>query len=290
LDLFLNNVSFLIVDGIAYGMVLFVISIGLAITMGLMRVVNLAHGSFAAFGGYIGIKAVNELGVPFPVGLMIAFSGTFLVSIVLERLLYVHLYKASELKQVLMTVGVILVSIASFNLAFGAQSLPVKLPPYLTGPVDLGFREVPSYRVFLIAVGLAMMIGLWLLLDRTRFGAQIRAAVDNRHMAESMGIDVMRLFTITFSLGSGMAGLGGALGAEILPLEPVYAFKHLLTFLIVVSVAGFGNIKAVAVVSLILGVIDTAGRYFVPAYGAFVIYLTMIAILLWRPNGLFSKT
>ena len=278
MDLFLNSVSFLIVDGIAYGMVLFVISIGLAITMGLMRVVNLAHGSFAAFGGYIGIKAVNELGVPFPVGLLIAFAGTFLVSIVLERLLYVHLYKASELKQVLMTVGVILVSIASFNLAFGAQALPVKLPPYLTGPVDLGVREVPSYRVFLIAVGLALMIGLWLLLDRTRFGAQIRAAVDNRHMAESMGIDVMRLFTITFALGSGMAGLGGALGAEILPLEPV------------VSVAGFGNIKAVAVVSLILGVIDTAGRYFVPAYGAFVIYLTMIAILLWRPNGLFSKT
>jgi branched-chain amino acid transport system permease protein len=290
LDVLLNSISFLVIDGIAYGMVLFVISIGLAITMGLMRVVNLAHGAFAAFGGYIGIKAVNALGVPFPLGLLIAFVGTALVSVVLERLLYVHLYKASELEQVLMTVGLILVSIATFNLLFGSQSLPVKLPPYLSGPLDLGFREVPRYRVFLIAVGLALMIGLWLLLDRTRFGAQIRAAVDNRHMAESMGIDVMRLFTITFALGSGMAGLGGALGAEILPLEPVYPFKHLLTFLIVVSVAGFGNIKAVALVSLLLGLVDTAGRVFVPAYGAFVIYLTMIAILLWRPNGLFNRS
>ena len=289
MDLIVNSISFLLIDGIAYGMVLFVISIGLAITMGLMRVVNLAHGAFAAFGGYIGIKAVNELGIPFPVGLLIAFAGTFLFSIVLEKLLYVHLYKASELKQVLATVGLILISIAGFNLVFGAQSLPVRLPAYLSGPIDLGFREVPSYRVFLIIVGLLLMLSLWLLLDRSRFGAQIRAAVDNRHMAESLGIDVRRLFTITFALGSGMAGLGGALGAEILPLEPVYAFKHLITFLIVVSVAGLGNIKTVAIVSLILGMVDTAGRYFVPAYGAFVIYLTMIAILLWRPDGLFSR-
>jgi branched-chain amino acid transport system permease protein len=281
--------AFVLIDGIAYGMVLFLISVGLSVTMGLMRFANLAHGAFAAIGGAVAITVMTSAGVNFLLALVVAFAASALLGLLLEPFLYAPLYGGDELDQVLMTIGLIFIVIASLNLIFGSTPLPMKLPPWLAASVDIGVRVVPAYRIFLIVVGALLMVVLWLTLDRTEFGARIRAAVENPQMAQAVGIDTRRLFAVTFTLGCGLAGLGGALGAELLPIDPVYPFRYLATFLIVVSIAGFGNIKGSAWVAMMLGLIETAGRYLLPTIAAFLTYLVMIALLLWRPDGLFAK-
>ncbi|MFY7947897.1 MAG: branched-chain amino acid ABC transporter permease [Gemmatimonas sp.] len=289
MDRLASFLAFVLIDGIAYGMVLFLISVGLSVTMGLMRFVNLAHGAFAAIGGAVAITVMSSLGVNFLLALVVAFIASALLGLLLEPFLYAPLYGGDELDQVLMTIGLIFIVIASLNLIFGSTPLPMKLPPWLSASVDIGIRVVPAYRIFLIVVGALLMVLLWLALDRTEFGARVRAAVENPQMAQAVGIDTRRLFALTFTLGCGLAGLGGALGAEMLPIDPVYPFRYLATFLIVVSIAGFGNIKGSAWVAMMLGIIETAGRYLLPAIAAFLTYLVMIALLLWRPDGLFAK-
>lgn len=275
--------------GVAFAMVLYLISVGLSITMGLMGFVNLAHGVFAAAGGYVMTTLMDAWNVPFPLAVIAAFVLVALASVVLERLLYRRLYGADELSQVLMTVGLILMSVAAAKFFWGPLAQPMQTPPYLSGQIDLGFRSFPTYRSFLIVAGAVLVTLLWLGLERTRFGARIRAAVDNRRMAQSVGIDTGRLFTLTFALGSGLAGLGGALGAEILAIDPGYALEHLIYFLIVVAVGGLGSIKGPFFAALLLGVSDTAFKYLLPEFGAFFIYAMTLAILLWRPHGLFGR-
>lgn len=289
MDRLLSFLAFVLIDGIAFGMVLFIISVGLSVTMGLMRFANLAHGAFAAIGGAAAVTLMTEYDVNFFVALGLAFAVTALIGLVLEPVLFAPLYGGDELDQVLMTIGLIFVVIATLNLLFGSTPLPMKVPDWLSGAVDIGIRTVPNFRLFLIVAGGLLMIALWVTLDRTEFGARIRAAVENPSMAQAVGIDTRRLFALTFTLGCGLAGLGGALGAQMLPIDPVYPFRYLATFLIVVSIAGFGNIKGSAVVSLMLGVVETAGRYLVPGISAFMVYLLMIAVLLWRPDGLFAR-
>jgi branched-chain amino acid transport system permease protein len=279
MDRLLSFLSFVVIDGISYGMVLFLISVGLSVTMGLMRFANLAHGAFAAVGGAVAITLMTSAGLNFLLALVLAFVISALLGLVLEPILYAPLYGGDELDQVLMTIGLIFIVIASLNLIFGSTPLPMQLPEWLSASVDLGIRVAPAYRLFLIAVGALLMVVLWLTLDRTEFGARSRAAVDTR-----------RLFAVTFMLGCGLAGLGGALGAQMLPIDPVYPFRYLATFLIVVSIAGFGNIKGSAWVALMLGLIETTGRYLVPDIAAFLTYLILIAVLLWRPDGLFAKS
>ena len=275
--------------GLAFAMVLYLISVGLSITMGLMGFVNLAHGAFAAAGGYVMTTLIGAWGVPFPLAAVAAFVAVALGSVALERLLYRRLYGAEELSQVLMTVGLILMSVAIAKYFWGPLAQPMRPPAYLSGQIDLGFRSFPAYRSFLIVAGAVLVTLLWLGLERTRFGARIRAAVDNRRMAQSVGIDTDRLFTLTFALGSGLAGLGGALGAEILAIDPGYALEHLIYFLIVVAVGGLGSIKGPFFAALLLGVSDTAFKYLLPEFGAFFIYAMTLAILLWRPQGLFGR-
>ncbi|HEX7969164.1 MAG TPA: branched-chain amino acid ABC transporter permease [Stellaceae bacterium] len=275
--------------GLAFAMVLYLISVGLSITMGLMGFINLAHGVFAAAGGYVMTTLIGSWGVPFPLAAVAAFVVVALGSVVLERLLYRRLYGAEELSQVLMTVGLILMSVALAKYFWGPLAQPMQPPAYLSGQIDLGFRSFPAYRSFLIVAGAVLVTLLWLGLERTRFGARIRAAVDNRRMAQSVGIDTDRLFTLTFALGSGLAGLGGALGAEILAIDPGYALEHLIYFLIVVAVGGLGSIKGPFFAALLLGVSDTAFKYLLPEFGAFFIYAMTLAILLWRPQGLFGR-
>ncbi len=289
MDRILGFLAFVLIDGIAFGMVLFVISVGLSVTMGLMRFANLAHGAFAAIGGAVAVTLMTEYDVPFLAALAIAFGASAALGLVLEPILYAPLYGGDELDQVLMTIGLIFVVIASLNFVFGSTALPMKVPDWLSGAFDIGIRTVPAYRVFLIAAGGALMLLLWITLDRTEFGARIRAAVENPSMAQAVGIDTRRLFALTFTLGCGLAGLGGALGAQMLPIDPVYPFRYLATFLIVVSIAGFGNIKGSALVALMLGLFETAGRYLFPGISAFMVYLLMIGVLLWRPDGLFAK-
>jgi branched-chain amino acid transport system permease protein len=276
--------------GLAFAMVLYLVSVGLSVTMGLMGFVNLAHGVFAAAGGYVMTRLMNVYDVPFPLAVAAAFVVVAAGSVVLERLLYRRLYGADELSQVLMTVGLILMSVAIFKFFWGPLAQPMRPPAYLSGQLDLGFRSFPTYRSFLIAAGAVLVTLLWLGLERTRFGARIRAAVDNRRMAQSVGIDTDRLFTLAFALGSGLAALGGALGAEILAIDPGYAQEHLIYFLIVVAVGGLGSIKGPFFAALLLGIADTAFKYKLPEFGAFFIYAMTLALLLWRPQGLFGRS
>jgi branched-chain amino acid transport system permease protein len=208
--------------------------------------------------------------------------------VVLERGLYSRLYEASELEQVLFTIGLIFVAVAIAQIVFGTLQQPVDLPAALKGQLHLLGRDFPAYRVFLIVFSAVMIAVLWFTVERTLWGAMVRATVDNRAMAQSVGINTRRLFTATFALGSGLAGLGGALGAEIIAIQPTYPFEHLVYFLIVVSVGGLGSLRGPFVAALLIGVSDTACKYWLPQFGAFFIYAATIALLLWRPAGLFG--
>jgi len=280
----------MLLGGLAAGMVLFIVSVGLSVTMGLMGFVNLAHGGFAMIGGYVIVLAMNKLGIPFIPALAIGFIVTAAVSVVFERLLYQRLYRAPELDQVLFTIGLVFIMIASVTLLVGPETQPLTLPDAMQGQLSLGFMAYRTYSIVLIVTGVIIMLGLWLGFERTRMGAQIRAAVDNRRMAESLGININRLFTLVFAFGSGMAALGGGLGAEFLGLDPQYPLKYLVYFLIAVAVGGLGRITGVFYASLIIGVLDFALKLYIPKGGTLFIYALTILLLLWRPQGLFGKS
>ena len=285
---YLSGATFIALYGISYGVVLFTISIGLVLMLGLMRVVNLAHLAFAAFGGYLALSLTNNYAMPLALSIPIAVIMVAAFSVILERICYVRLYRASELDQVLMTIGLMFLAVASLNLLFGPNVLPGQLPPELAASLDIAGHRMQVYRLFVVAVGAALLLALWIIFDRTGFGARLRAAVDNSTMAQAIGIDVSRLFSVAFALGTGLAALGGAVGYAILPLEPLYPFKYLALVLVVVVLTGVGNIKASAGVAVFVGVMDTACRFIFPAFGAFFIYVLLIGLVLWRDRGLFA--
>jgi branched-chain amino acid transport system permease protein len=280
----------LLFDGLAYGMLLFIIAVGLSITMGLMGFINLAHGAFAMAGGYAMVSLTQALGVPFVGALVLAFLLVGAASVLLERVLYARLYGASELDQVLLSIGLVFMATAAFTFFYGPAPQRLAVPDPLSGQIDLAGRAFPAYRVFLIAVGLGLMAALWLLFERTPIGARIRAAVDNRRMAQSVGIDVEALFTWTFAFGSGLAAVGGGLAVEVLGLSPTFAIQYLVFFLIVVTVGGAGSLSGAFLTALLLGFLDNAGKYLWPEGGAFFIYIATVALLLCKPDGLFGRT
>ena len=286
---FVANFAGILLGGLSAGTVLFIVSVGLSVTMGLMGFVNLAHGAFAMFGGYVIVLSMNRAHFGFAAALALGFVATAAVSVVLERTLYRRLYRASELDQVLFTIGLIFIFIAGAIIVVGPESQTLQLPAALRGQINLGFLQYRTYSIFLIVIGFLIGLGISLAFERTRIGAQIRATVDNRRMAESLGINVDRLFTITFAFGSGMAGIGGGLGAEFLGLDPQYALKYLVYFLIAVSVGGLGSVMGVYYASLILGVLDFVLKLYLPKGGTIFIYALTILLLLWRPQGLFGK-
>ncbi len=285
----MGSIAIVLFDGFAFGMLLFVLSVGLSVTLGLMNFINLAHCAFGMIGGYITAMTMRHLGVPFLATLPLAFLGAALVSVVFERTLFRRLYKAGELNQVLFTIGLVFVATAAATYLFGTGQQPIQLPEFLRGSVEIGGQRYGIYRGFLIVVALAITVLLFFGLERTRVGARIRAAVDNQRVAQGLGLDVERIFAVTFALGSGLAGLGGALAIEIVGLDPSFAFHYLVYVLIVVAVGGLGSITGSFVGAALLGIGDVAGKYFVPEIGSFLIYLIMVAILFVRPLGLFGK-
>ena len=289
MSLNLNTIISILFDGLAYAMFLFIVSVGLSVTMGLMGFVNLAHGAFAMAGGYLVLTLTRGWGVPFLPSLVIVFLVVGAVSVLFERTLYARLYRATELDQVLLTIGLAFMAIAGFTYFYGPSPQSIRLPSYLTGQIEGGFRSFPTYRVFIIAVGIVLIAALWYVFERTNIGAKIRAAVDNRRMAQSIGIDVDRLFTLTFGIGSGLAALGGGLAIQLVGLSPSFALIYLVFFLLVVAVGGLGSFKGTLVAALILGVFDTAGKYLYADAGGFFIYAIAMAILLIRPAGLYGR-
>jgi branched-chain amino acid transport system permease protein len=285
----IGNFAGVLFDGIAYGSLLFLIGIGLSVTMGLMNFVNLAHGAFAMVGGYATVVAMSRLGLPFLVSLPVAFAVAALAGILLERTLYRRLYRAAHLDQVLFSIGLTFMAVAGATYVFGSTQQPVRLPEFLKGQVHAIGLDFGTYRLFLIAVVVVIALALTWLIERTRFGARIRAAVDNQQAAAGLGINVDRVFALTFALGSGLAGLGGALGIDVLGLEPTFPLKYMVYFLLVVAVGGAGSIRGTLVAALILGIFDVAGKYYVPQVGAFVIYALMVVLLIVFPAGLYGR-
>jgi branched-chain amino acid transport system permease protein len=276
-------------DGFAYGMLLFLLSVGLSVTLGMMNFVNLAHCSFAMLGGYVTVTLTNDLGWPFLASLPVAFLSAAVVSVALERVLYRRLYRATDLDQCLLTIGIVFISVAVAAYVYGTIQQPLNVPSYLRGTVSIMGQSVGVYRLFLIGVSLVVTLVLVATLEYTRFGAQVRAAVDNQRMARGLGINVDRVFAITFALGSGLAGLGGALAVEIVGLDHAFAFTYLVYVLIVVAVGGLGSIAGSFVAATLLGISDMAGKYYFPELGAFLIYFVMVTLLMWRPVGLFGR-
>lgn len=285
----LGNFIGVLFDGIAYGSLLFLISVGLSVTMGLMNFVNLAHGAFAMLGGFVSVSLMMRAGVPFLLTLPIAFVVSGVVGLILERLLYRRLYKASHLDQVLFSIGLTFMSVAAATYLYGPSQQPVSLPDFLRGQVHVFGLDFGVYRLFLIAVVVVVTAALGYLIERTRFGARIRASVDNQQASAGLGINVSRVFSLTFALGSALAGLGGGLGIDVLGLDPTFPIKYMVYFLLVVAVGGAGTIKGPLLAALILGVFDVAGKYYVPEIGAFVIYAMMVVLLILFPAGLLGR-
>jgi branched-chain amino acid transport system permease protein len=276
-------------DGVAYGMLLFLLSVGLSVTLGMMNFVNLAHCSFAMLGGYVTVTLMNGLGWPFFATLPAAFIVAAAASVVLERAFFRRFYNASDLEQCLLTIGIVFVSIAAAAYIYGTDQQPVQLPAFLRGALHFAGLNFAIYRLFLIGIALLITAVLVVTLEMTRFGAQVRAAVNNQRMARGLGINVDALFAITFALGSGLAGLGGALAIDLVGLDPSFAFTYLIYVLIVVSVGGLGSIGGSLAAAMLLGVSDIAGKYYVPAIGSILIYLVMTVLIMLRPAGIFGR-
>ena len=282
----------LLFDGVAYGMLLFVLAIGLSITLGLMNFINLAHGAFAMAGGYTLVLLMQKAGWPFLVCVLMAFAVSALLGLVLEATLYRRMYQKPHLDQVLFSIGLTFMAVAAVDYFVGSTQQLVQLPEFLKGRTELwdGALGMGHYRLAIIAVCALLALGLQWLLVHTRFGAQLRASVDDRRVAAGMGINVNTIFMATFAVGSGLAGLGGALGAEVLGLDPIFPLKFMIYFLIVVAVGGTSSLTGPLLAALLLGIADVAGKYYVPKLGAFIVYTLMVLILMWRPQGLFSRS
>ena len=275
--------------GLAYGMILYMTSVVLSITMGLMGFVNLAHGVFAMLGGYATVTLMNSFAVPFIPALACACIIVTVIGYLLERLLYQRLYGATELDQVLFSIALIFISVAIARMVWGTRAQPIELPDYLKGAIELAGNTIPTYRLFLLLFGSAVAAALWLGFDRTLFGARIRAAVENHAMAEAVGINTDRLFALTFGIGTGLAALGGGLGAEILAISPGYPLQYIIFFLIVVAVGGLGSIRGPLYAALIIGLADTATKYLMPELGMIFVFAFVFVLLRWRPHGIVSR-
>jgi branched-chain amino acid transport system permease protein len=280
-------------DGIAYGMLLFILAVGLSVTMGLMNFINLAHGAFAMVGGYITVILMQRYDIPFLLCLPVAFVGVALLGAVLERTLYRPMYSKPHLDQVLFSIGLTFMAVAAMDYFMTSSQQIVQLPEWLKGRTEIGeghwMLGMGHYRLFIIAICAALTIGLQFILAKTRFGSRLRASVDDQRVAAGLGINVNVVFLLTFAVGSGLAGLGGALGAEVLGMDPSFPLKNMIYFLIVVAVGGTSSITGPLLAALLLGIADVAGKYYIPRFGAFIVYFLMIVILIWRPQGLFVR-
>ncbi|WP_127556710.1 branched-chain amino acid ABC transporter permease [Saccharospirillum alexandrii] len=279
----------ILIDGVVYGLLLFMIAVGLTITMGLMRFINLAHGVFAMLGGYAAIWLIRQMGLPWLPGVIIAVLAIAAISVPLERWLVSRVYQRPPLDQVLLTIGIVFCMVAISGLVFGTRVSSMPFPEFLSGSLDLGFKVLPAQRILVVSVGVASFVGLWLLLEKTRFGIQLRATVDNVQTASAMGINTRRVATLAFALGAGMAALGGIVGSALMPIEPYYPLTYMVLFLAVVAVGGQGNLTGTLVGALLLGMIDTATKYLAPQLSSILFFVAIIVIISLRPNGLFGR-
>lgn len=275
-------------NGLAYGVLLFLLSVGLTLIFGMLDVVNLAHGSFYMLGAYAGLAIIGATG-NFWLALVAAPFLVGAIGILIERTCLRGLYARGPLDQVLLTFGFIYLFDDVVKWIWGARIRSIPPPALFGGSVSLGGGMYPSYRLFVIVFGLLMAVGLWLLIERTRLGSIIRAGVFDSEMAGGLGINTDRLFTLVFGFGIALAGLSGVIAGPVQSAYPGMGVEILIRTLIVVVVGGLGSLKGSLVGSLIIGQAETFGKAWIPDAAMLIIYVVMAIVLLARPQGLFGR-
>jgi branched-chain amino acid transport system permease protein len=276
-----------LVNGLAYGVLLFLMSAGLSLIFGLMNVVNIAHGSFFMIGAFAALAIMKWTG-SFWAALALSWIPAVVIGIVMERVFIRRLYARGHLDQVLLTFGFTFVFVDLVRMIFGADIRELPVPEMLTGVVQAGGIVIPKYRIFLIAFGGVTALLLWLFLERSRVGAMVRAGVDDAFTARGIGINVDLLFGAVFALGVGLAAVGGTVAGPLLGLYPGMDIEILIPAFIVVVIGGMGSLRGAFVASLFVGLVDTFGKAYVPGLALFLVYLLMVVVLLTRPQGLFG--
>lgn len=275
-------------NGVAYGMLLFLLSAGLSLILGMMKIANLAHGAFYLLASYVGYSVVQSTS-SFPLALLAGALTGLLIGFVTERVFMRRLLGRTH-RQVLVSIGIALIVADLALVLWHGDPVSVRPPALLSSSVDLWIMQFPAYRLFIIACGLTIVVGLNLVLGRTRLGAVIRASVDNQEMARAMGIDIEKVFMFTFGFGSLLAGFAGVMGAPFLSVYPGLDWELLPLTLVVVIVGGIGSINGALVGSLILGLLDNYGRALFPDLSYFTLFVPMIVILAFRPSGLIPRS
>jgi len=279
-------------NGLSYGLSLFLVAAGLSIIFGVLRVLNFAHGTFYMLGGYVAYEAVSRLGLAnggFWVA--VAVSGLVLAALaaVIERLMLRKLYERDEIYQLLFTFALVLLISDVIRGLWGTQVLSISFPPELRGAQDVGLAFYPRYRLFLCLVGGAVAIGIWFVFQRTRWGRIIRAATQDREILGALGVNVPRVYLVVFSAGAALAGIGGALAAPALALKPGMDAEIIVECFIVVIIGGLGSLWGAFIGALLIGQLRSIGLYFVPEWEIVLVYLLMVAVLVFRPWGLLGK-
>lgn len=278
---------FQLLNGFTFAALLFLVASGFTLIFGLMRIVNLAHGALYLLGGYVALSVAQRSG-SFALALLAAAVGIALVGFVIDRVL-LGFVKGFELRQVLLTLGLALAMNDLALVIWGGDTFSVPVPEWLQGPLRIGEMAYPKYRLFVLGVGIAVFAGLWLLLNRTRLGALIRAGVDDAEIVDAMGVDIKRVFVVTFMLGAALAGLGGALGGAFLSLYPTADSEILVFSLAVVIIGGRGSLLGAAIGSLLVAMLANFGQVWFPELAYFVIFGPMALLLAFRPLGLFGR-
>ncbi len=277
------------INGLSYGMLLFVITCGLALVFGILGVLNLAHGSLYMIGAYVAYSITVSFGFSFWVALIIAPLTVAVLALIIERTLLHTTYKLGHLSQVLLTFGLAYILHDLAKLVWGANVLSISVPSLFSGSVSILGQTFPLYRLIVIGVGLVLAIGLWWIQNKTRWGAIIRAGLSDSEMIGALGVNIRFVFTVVFVLGGFLAGFGGVIAAPILGLYPDMEFQTLILALVVLVIGGLGSITGTFTAAIIVGVLETFGRYLVPEISMFIIFALMAVILIWRPHGLLGK-
>lgn len=277
-----------VLNGITLGALYFLVASGFTLVFGLMRNVNLAHGSLFLLGGYVGYVVADHSGSWF-LAIFAGFVAAAIAGLLMQVLIFRHM-EGQDLRQTLVTIGLSIVLADVFLWIWGGEAYQFDPPEWLSAPVPMPLvGAYPAYRLFVLGATIAIGIGLWLLLNRTRIGTMIRAGVDDKRMLSASGVDVQRVFAATFALGAGLAGLGGVIGGTALSIAPGEDVRYLLASLVVVIVGGMGSITGAAIGALLIGLAETFGLAYVPTYGIVFTFLIMVAVLAFRPQGIMGR-
>jgi branched-chain amino acid transport system permease protein len=276
-----------VLNGLSFGALLFLLSSGFTLAFGLMKIVNIAHGSFYMLGAYVAINVMQRT-ASFPLAIMAGFLAVMLLGVLLEEVLLKR-FHLQDLPQILLTMGVSFILSRVCLIIWGGDPMVMRTPDWLRGPLIVGDFAFPKYRLFVLAISLAVGLGLWLMLERTRIGIKVRACVDDEEMAGAVGINTRLLYTGMFGFSALLAGFAGAIGAPYIGAYPGLDFNILPLALVVVIIGGLGSLAGAAVGSVFVGVVDSLGKAMFPELSYFTIFAPMILVLAVKPQGLLGR-